>query len=439
MQTLSDLRAGRLAGATQLRLNGPLSEFPEELYDLADTLEVLEIANSGLNQLPDDFARLKKLKILFAPSNDFQVFPEVLSDCPALTMVGFKGNRIHTIPDIAIPPRANWVILTDNQIETLPASFGRLSRLQKCMLAGNRLSSLPSTMRDCDSLQLLRLSANRFTELPDFLLDLPRLSWLAFAGNPFHQSFKPTTALPRIQLSDLIVGEPLGSGASGTVSRAKWIRQPETLDARHGEVAYKAFKGAMTSDGFATDELSATLAAGQHNGLVSPLAMVDDGATPGLVMSLIPDGFYNLGKPPNFETCTRDVFPADMNISLETATKILSSVAETMAHLHGQGVCHNDLYAHNILINDDGAALLTDFGAAANLKSLPASQRARFEKIEVSAFGYLIDDLLGLVSPGERQSDGFAELSELTNTCQRAAVNERPDFRAIQQSLNSHI
>lgn len=41
MHTLDDLRRGRLAGATRLDLNCGLTQFPDEIFELADSLEVL--------------------------------------------------------------------------------------------------------------------------------------------------------------------------------------------------------------------------------------------------------------------------------------------------------------------------------------------------------------------------------------------------------------
>ena len=41
MDTLAQLRAGQLTGITRLDLACGLTEFPREIFDLADSLEVL--------------------------------------------------------------------------------------------------------------------------------------------------------------------------------------------------------------------------------------------------------------------------------------------------------------------------------------------------------------------------------------------------------------
>ena len=190
--TLEDLRSGKLAGATRLSLSSELESFPTEIFDLADTLEVLDLSRNRLDTLPEDFGRLRKLKILFLSENRFTQIPTVLSDCPNLTMIGFKSNQIEAFPEDALPQNTRWLILTDNRIEKLPDSIGKLGKLQKLMLAGNRITHLPDTMQQCKNLELLRLSANRLERLPDWLFGMPKLSWLACAGNPCTKADLPS-------------------------------------------------------------------------------------------------------------------------------------------------------------------------------------------------------------------------------------------------------
>ena len=57
MHTLEQLRAGQLAGTKQLHLAAGLTEFPREIFTLADTLEVLNLTGNALSALPDDLGR----------------------------------------------------------------------------------------------------------------------------------------------------------------------------------------------------------------------------------------------------------------------------------------------------------------------------------------------------------------------------------------------
>jgi hypothetical protein len=410
--TLALLRAGKLAGATRLDLSCGLAEFPPEIHDLADSLEVLDLTGNRLSDLPDDLPRLKKLRLLFCSDNEFRHLPLVLAECPALSMIGFKSNRIEEVA--ALPPTLRWLILTDNRIERLPASIGRCPPLQKLMLAGNRLSALPDEMAACTNLELVRLAANRFEALPDWLLELPKLAWLAFAGNPLCRD--PEVDAPAVDWADLALEEKLGEGASGIIHRATRIS-----DGR--PVAVKVFKGAMTSDGLPARERAACLSAGDHPNLIpvlGDLAAHPDGS-PGLVMDLVGTEFSSLAGPPSLETCSRDVYPPNARFSPPVVRSIALGMASAAAALHAKGLMHGDFYGHNVLWNPDGDCRLGDFGAAS---FYPPGEPA-YERIEVLAFGRLLAELL------DRCAERAAEWEALAARCLSARPGERPLFREI--------
>jgi hypothetical protein len=419
LDTLSLLRAGQLAGARRLDLCGGLTAFPEEIFDLADSLEVLNLTGNRLSDLPDTLPSLTKLRILFCSENEFRHLPPVLGQCAGLSMIGFKSNRIEEVP--ALPPSLRWLILTDNRIARLPASVGHCGPLQKLMLAGNRLDSLPDTMAACVNLELVRLAANRFHSLPDWLLGLPRLAWLAFAGNPMTAA--PTVNAPSIDWANLALEEKLGEGASGTIHRA-------TRRSDERPVAVKVFKGAVTSDGRPDGERAACLAAGHHPHLIPVLGELTGhpSGSPGLVMDLIGPEFTTLASPPDFETCSRDVYPPEARFSLTVVRNIARGIASAATALHAQGLMHGDLYAHNIFWNPEGDCRLGDFGAAT---FYPPGQPA-YEKIEVLAFGRLLAELLA------RCNESSAPLQMLAARCLSARPGDRPSFREIVDALGSN-
>jgi Leucine-rich repeat (LRR) protein len=102
--TLDQLLAGQLTGMQRLKLACGLSEFPRQIFDLADTLEILDLSGNALSSLPDDLPRLHKLRILFCSDNQFTALPEVIGQCRQLSMVGFKANRIRTVSGKSLPP-----------------------------------------------------------------------------------------------------------------------------------------------------------------------------------------------------------------------------------------------------------------------------------------------------------------------------------------------
>lgn len=433
METLDSLKSGlasgRLAGATHLILSDQLTDFPPEIFALAESLTFLNLSNNQLSQLPDSFSKLKHLEIVFFNNNNFQQFPTVLAECPALSMVSFKGNQIEEIVAEALSPTLRWLILTNNKIELLPDSIGQLPRLQKLMLAGNRLRALPSQLSQCHNLELIRLSANQLQHLPTWLHEMPRLSWMAYAGNPFCQDYQVDTSandLPAVTAEDITLGEQLGQGASGVIYKAKW---------QDKDVAIKLFKGEITSDGSPLDEMRACIAAGLHPNLVNVLARYNSNSQTGLVFDFIPAGYRNLGGPPSLQSCTRDTYSEETTFTLHEVKQIAADMASAVSHLHKHGIMHGDLYAHNILINQQGHSILGDFGAASFYELADEGLARSLQQLESRAFGCLLEDLLDRCD--DTKHPIFSNMRLLQQRCMTHEPEKRPCFQAISDELLS--
>ncbi|QVM98823.1 serine/threonine-protein kinase [Pseudomonas sp. SORT22] len=427
MHTLEDLKAGRLAGITRLDLACGLEHFPREIFDLADSLQVLNLTGNNLSDLPEDLGRLHQLKVLFCSQNRFRHLPEGIGQCPMLEMVGFKSNQIEQVSGAALPPRLRALVLTDNRIETLPEALGDCPHLQKLMLAGNRLRELPASLARCTRLELLRLSANRLPALPDWLLQMPRLAWLAYAGNPMAAGYCTPQDPGHCQVIDwqqIDLEQVLGQGASGVIHQARWQQQS-------APVAVKLYKGEITSDGLPLNEMSACIAAGDHPQLVRLAGRIDNRPQqlPALVMQLIEPSWFNLAGPPSLDSCTRDCYPPERRLRLASVRRLAAAIAAVGAHLHGHGITHGDLYAHNVLCDEHGDCLLGDFGAASFHPLDGSVATEALQRIEVLAFGVLLGELLACC-------EGDCEvLRGVQRECVRDEVMLRPGFAEVCQRL----
>ncbi|MFL9813036.1 serine/threonine-protein kinase [Stutzerimonas sp. VN223-3] len=437
MHTLEQLKRGELTGATRLDLSEQLQTFPREIFNLADSLEILNLSGNQLSSLPDDMSRLHKLRVLFCSYNAFTAVPTSIGSCANLEMVGFKANRIRHLSAESLPPKLRWLILTDNQLAAVPDEIGRCEWLQKLMLAGNQLQTLPETLANCTRLELLRIAANRLPALPEWLLTMPRLSWLAFGGNPFSDAMEARILaqhpLPPVDREQIELGEVLGQGASGIIHRADW--QPP------GQapipMAAKLFKGSLTSDGLPHSEMAASIAAGEHANLIrvaGPLAESVD-ALPGLLMELIEPTYEVLAGSPSFASCTRDCYAPERRFSARQILRIASSVASVVDHLHQRGILHGDLYGHNLLVDPVGNSLLSDFGAASFFDP-QGCQGQKLQRIEARAFGCLLEELL------ERCDDADSDprlqrLSGLQQLCMSDLPSQRPAFGKLKRELET--
>jgi tRNA A-37 threonylcarbamoyl transferase component Bud32 len=98
---------------------------------------------------------------------------------------------------------------------------------------------------------------------------------------------------------------------------------------------------------------------------------------------------------------------------------------------------HGDLYSHNILIDENGHSLLGDFGAATLYDNIDDIECASFERLEVRAFGCLLEDMLDRCKPEDLDShkDIVEALRDLKHKCMDVKVSNRPFFRDISNML----
>ncbi len=399
-------------------------EFPREILSRAADIEILDISFTGIRTLPDDFARLRKLRVLFASFTPFTGVPPQLKDCAALKMLGMKTCQISTFAEDSLPAGLEALTLTENKLTALPASLGKLKQLKKLMVAGNQLAALPRELLECGDLQAIRIAANNLTGEPSWLLGLPRLAWYSDAGNPFSVQPRAGAGLPEIAWESLSLHEKIGESAKNVVYRA--------VEAGGANIAVKVYGNDVTTDGYPVDELRAILAAGTHAALIRPIARVigEPEGRQALAMELVPPQFTAPGNIPDLKTHIRDTYPAGKTFMLPYIFQLLRDIAGAVAHLHSRGVLHGDIYAHNILAAADGQAYLCDLGGASLFSAAGFSAAgARRTHIDALAFGLLADELLS------RCPEQSPSLQELIQSCTTRQLAARPDFGQIVAAL----
>jgi serine/threonine protein kinase len=117
--------------------------------------------------------------------------------------------------------------------------------------------------------------------------------------------------------------------------------------------------------------------------------------------------------------------------------RIAIGISSAAAHLHEQGIMHGDLYAHNILLNSQDHPLLGDFGAASSYDLDDQITSVALERLEVRAFGYLLEDLLNHceLSDDAVESLIFDLLDKLKQDCLAPIPTDRPVFGEISKTL----
>jgi hypothetical protein len=333
------------------------STFPEELLMHATNTKILDVSSCSFSSFSGWIEHFKNIEVLFASNMTIESMPD-LTSCTRLRMVGMKSCGMSEWQEGRLPKSVEAITLTDNSLRVLPEKIAlELSALKKLMLTGNKLDSLPKDFHKLQRLEILRLSNNNFATFPEQLRALSELRWYVDSGNPYNNSEFDLKSMITINENELTIGKIVGKSSKNSVHVANY----------QGErCAYKKFGSGMTTDGVPKSEVVAMMQAKHCKSIVRLIAPVvtEDGELCGMLMDYIDESYKPLAKPPDFETFTRDIYPEDMKLSKEFVSKCIGSVQQAVTELHMKNIAHGDVYAHNILVNEEGDAILTDFGSA---------------------------------------------------------------------------
>eukprot|EP00996_Jenningsia_fusiforme_P000086 NODE_1050_length_1740_cov_26.256653_g927_i0.p1 GENE.NODE_1050_length_1740_cov_26.256653_g927_i0~~NODE_1050_length_1740_cov_26.256653_g927_i0.p1 ORF type:complete len:503 (-),score=96.95 NODE_1050_length_1740_cov_26.256653_g927_i0:132-1640(-) len=394
-----DVQASR---GTRLSLAGvDLSAVPlYPLQKLKDALQELDLSRCKLSSSRLDLhvlytlTNLRKLNLM---SNELESLPEGIRQLEQLELLGLKSNRLRRLPnDLGGLRRLVALFLTDNSLLELPESIGNLKSLRKLQASNNQLQSLPETMRQLDQLELLRVPVNHIGGGVGLrAISAPKLKWLSFASNPAFLTPEAATAalnaLPIATADELVYEQDgnlsnadFGGASGGDVLRAVY---------RGERVAVKLFADAqgdqhISPDGAAQDEMALVALLGEHPNLPHALARVGT-SRKGLVLRL-EKGRPLARKPVDSISVLRCRYGADETFTELFTFRVALSVASAVKHMHSKRIAHGDIYAHNVLVSDTGAAVLIDLGAAFAYHDDAAKA---VEAAEARAIALLVEEL----------------------------------------------
>lgn len=186
-------------------------------------------------------------------------------------------------------------------------------------------------------------------QVPAEFAGLNALAWFSLAGNPACQLAPPIRPdIMRLTLGQLELATALGDGASGDVFAAKF---------QDRDVAIKIFKAESSPDGHARDEIAVTCFV-DHPNLIRVIGIIDHPHA--LVLERV--WGVPLALKPNFESLLRCRWMEGQTFSTQFVLRVAMSLASALAYLHGNNICHGDVYGHNVLADKDGNCVLCDFG-----------------------------------------------------------------------------
>ena len=158
-----------------------------------------------------------------------------------------------------------------------------------------------------------------------------------------------------IDLSDLHIGDMLGSGSYGVVYKGTWKKDGVK------EVAIKK----TSSGGILDREINVWCSLPQHPNIIILWGIASTKFDTYLVIELATNGslhkfLHNEKKTP----------------SIDQSLTWASQVAHAMKHLHDHNVMHRDLKSDNVLFSDKWVAKICDFGTARELTHTVTTEQA---------------------------------------------------------------
>jgi len=207
-----------------------ISQLPSEIFNCP--LVSMEISNSEITSFPKSFGKLKKMRKLILIRNKIKKLPDVVYSWEMLTEliicgpipcmktpsffhVSEKTGNLNNLKKLTIKTSLIKQIpnslggcpleeLTlDGIFETLPNTFGNLSKLKKLHLDSSKLKSLPNSFGKLSDIEILSISTNENLKLPESFGNLRSLQDLSlYAKNmvSLPKSLGKCTSLKKITI-----------------------------------------------------------------------------------------------------------------------------------------------------------------------------------------------------------------------------------------------
>jgi len=159
-----------------------LDQVPDEIKKLGGNLQYLDLGHNILTELPDYnivparanpdpnafWPRMMMLDTLILSDNNIKVIPATFGGMPALRVLKMKNNMVRLLPPEIEGLRTLVELdLSNNDLFKLPNEIGKLKRLVQLDISGNDITQLPPNIGNMDGLVWLNMQNNKVDAIPD--------------------------------------------------------------------------------------------------------------------------------------------------------------------------------------------------------------------------------------------------------------------------------
>jgi WD40 repeat protein len=137
----------------------------------------------GLTHLSDAFGSLDALRELEISSNELETLPASVGKLPNLQRLKLNNNGLREAPSDLRLRALVQLDLSSNKIQALPESLGTLEQLTVLDVSFNALSDMPEGLSKLQRLTRLELSRNAFSRVPPGVQALRQLTSLGLSEN----------------------------------------------------------------------------------------------------------------------------------------------------------------------------------------------------------------------------------------------------------------
>lgn len=134
---------GRLEKLNILNLaNNRIVELPYSFEKLI-YLEDLDLSNNDFDSIYIDFSKYSHLAIFKAGRNNLKKLPPGLGECSSLEELDLSMNRIQNIDKIGHLSKLTSLKLNNNKISIIPDSFAKLHKIETLDISSNNITKIP--------------------------------------------------------------------------------------------------------------------------------------------------------------------------------------------------------------------------------------------------------------------------------------------------------